>query len=86
VVGELELSYNRIEVTADPGLMIIAYTAEPRSRSHEALGLLASWAATEEAHEIVSGDVSAHTSRPNPQQGGPSTSPRPDHLPFRRSR
>jgi transcriptional regulator with XRE-family HTH domain len=48
IVGELELSFNRLEVSADPGLMIVAYTAEPGSRSAEALGLLASWAATEE--------------------------------------
>jgi transcriptional regulator with XRE-family HTH domain len=49
VVGELELSFDRLEVAADPGLMIVAYTAEPGSRSAEAFGLLASWAATEEA-------------------------------------
>jgi transcriptional regulator with XRE-family HTH domain len=67
VVGELELSYNRLEVAADPGLTIIAYTAEPGSRSAEASSLLASWAATEEAHETVSGDASAHTARPDPQ-------------------
>jgi transcriptional regulator with XRE-family HTH domain len=48
IVGELELSFNRLEVAADPGLMIVAYTAEPGSRSAEALGLLASWAATDE--------------------------------------
>src|SRR4051794_23972162 len=29
VVGELELSFNRLEISADPGLMIVAYTAEP---------------------------------------------------------
>jgi hypothetical protein len=46
-VGELELSFNRLQLSADPGLMIVAYTAEPGSRSAEALGLLASWAATE---------------------------------------
>jgi transcriptional regulator with XRE-family HTH domain len=61
VVGELELSYNRIELPADPGLVIVAYTAEPGSRSHEALSLLASWAATEEAPEAVSRHGSAHT-------------------------
>jgi transcriptional regulator with XRE-family HTH domain len=49
VVGELELSFNRLEVSADPGLIIVAYTAEPGSRSAEAFGLLASWAATEAA-------------------------------------
>jgi transcriptional regulator with XRE-family HTH domain len=67
VVGELELSYNRIELPADPGLMIVAYTAEPGSRSAEAFSLLASWAATEEADETVFGDGSAHTARPDPQ-------------------
>jgi hypothetical protein len=55
VVGELELSYNRIELAADPGLMIVAYTAEPGSRSEEALRLLASWAATHE-EEIANAD------------------------------
>jgi transcriptional regulator with XRE-family HTH domain len=57
VVGELELSYNRIELPADPGLAIIAYTAEPGSKSAEAFNLLASWAATEEAMEPVSRDA-----------------------------
>jgi transcriptional regulator with XRE-family HTH domain len=57
VVGELELSYNRIELPADPGLAIIAYTAEPGSKSAEAFDLLASWAATEEAMEPVTRDA-----------------------------
>src|SRR3954464_15865134 len=51
VVGELELSFNRLEVLAD-GLTIVAYTAEPGSKSAEALGLLASWAATPDAVEV----------------------------------
>jgi transcriptional regulator with XRE-family HTH domain len=55
LVGELELSYNRIEVAADPGLTIVTYTAEPGSRSEEALRLLASWAATRE-EEIANAD------------------------------
>ena len=49
VVGELELSYNRIDLPGDPGVTIVAYTAEPGSKSAEAFSLLASWAATEEA-------------------------------------
>jgi transcriptional regulator with XRE-family HTH domain len=52
IVGELNLSYDRLEIAADAGLVIIAYTAEPGSRSAEALGLLASWAATEEASAV----------------------------------
>jgi transcriptional regulator with XRE-family HTH domain len=46
VVGELILSYNRLELAADPGLTISIYAAEPGSRSEEALMLLGSWAAT----------------------------------------
>jgi hypothetical protein len=57
VVGELELSYNRMELPADPGLVVVAFTAEPGSRSAEAFSLLASWAATEAARETVSGDA-----------------------------
>ncbi len=44
VVGELTLSYESMALTADPGLRLNAYVAEPASRSAEALGLLASWA------------------------------------------
>lgn len=47
IVGELDLSFNRLELLADPGLMIVAHTAEPGSRSAEAFSLLASWAASE---------------------------------------
>ncbi|MGZ4179470.1 MAG: helix-turn-helix transcriptional regulator [Solirubrobacteraceae bacterium] len=46
VVGELELSYEVMELSADNGLRLAIFTAEPASRSEEALNLLASWAAT----------------------------------------
>jgi transcriptional regulator with XRE-family HTH domain len=45
-VGELALSFNRLDLAADPGLTLFTYTAEPGSRSEEALRLLGSWAAT----------------------------------------
>jgi hypothetical protein len=45
-VGDLELTYESMQLVADPGLTVFAYTAEPGSRSAEALRLLASWAAT----------------------------------------
>jgi hypothetical protein len=41
-VGELELSYNRLELLADAGLTIVSYTPEPGSRSGAAFALLAS--------------------------------------------
>lgn len=46
VVGELTLSYEVMQLSADQGLTIAAYTAEPGTKSHEALNLLGSWAAT----------------------------------------
>ena len=46
VVGDLHLTYNRLDLAADPGLTLFTYTAEPGSRSDEALKLLGSWAAT----------------------------------------
>ena len=45
-VGELALSYNRLDLAADPGLTVFTYTAEPGSDSEDALKLLGSWAAT----------------------------------------
>jgi MmyB-like transcription regulator ligand binding domain len=41
-VGELELSYQVMDVSADDGLTIAVHSAEPGSRSQEALDLLAS--------------------------------------------
>ena len=46
VVGELALIYEAMELSADPGLTIVTYSAEPGSRSEEGLNLLASWTAT----------------------------------------
>jgi len=48
VVGELSLSFNRMDIAADHGLTLFTYAAEPGSRSQEALNLLGSWAATGE--------------------------------------
>jgi hypothetical protein len=46
VIGELSLTFNRLDLPADHGLTIFTYVAEPGSRSEEALKLLGSWAAT----------------------------------------
>ncbi len=47
VVGELTLAYEEFTLTAEPGLVMLVYTAEPGSPSAERLQLLASWAATQ---------------------------------------
>jgi hypothetical protein len=45
-VGDLELNYERLEVVFDTGLTIFTYTADPGTRSADALGLLGSLTAT----------------------------------------
>ena len=50
IVGELTLTFEMMELAADPGLNLLTFTAEPGSKSDEALNLLGSWAATLE-HE-----------------------------------
>lgn len=47
VVGELTLAFEELALTAEPGLVLLIYTAEPGSPSAERLHLLASWAAAE---------------------------------------
>jgi hypothetical protein len=50
-VGDLELNYERLEVVFDTGLTIFTYTADPGTRSAEALSLLGSLAATTAAEQ-----------------------------------
>jgi transcriptional regulator with XRE-family HTH domain len=47
LAGDLDLEYDALELPADPGQTIIAYSAEPGSAAYDALGILASWAATQ---------------------------------------
>ena len=54
IVGELELTYEAMELSADTGLTMFAYTAEPGTKSEQALNLLGSWAATVDAAEVAS--------------------------------
>ena len=46
VVGDLTLTFETMSLTADPSLTMFAYSAEPGSKSEEALSLLGSWTAT----------------------------------------
>ncbi|OZC80476.1 transcriptional regulator [Rhodococcus sp. 06-418-5] len=45
IVGEVHLAYEELVITADPGSILMVYTAEPGSPSAERLHLLGSWAA-----------------------------------------
>jgi hypothetical protein len=49
VAGDLDLTYEAFELPSEPGLTLIVYTAEPDTPTAEALGFLASWAATQQA-------------------------------------
>jgi hypothetical protein len=46
VVGDLDLKFETMELSAERGLTMFVYTAEAGTKSAEALNLLASWAAT----------------------------------------
>jgi transcriptional regulator with XRE-family HTH domain len=48
VVGDLSLAYEVMELSADTGLTLTAYSPEPNSPSADGLALLASWAATQD--------------------------------------
>ncbi|ADP82405.1 helix-turn-helix domain-containing protein [Pseudofrankia inefficax] len=46
LVGDLHLSYDVMDLAADPGLALVAFSAETGTPTDDALKLLASWAAT----------------------------------------
>jgi hypothetical protein len=50
-VGDLELNYERLEVVFDTDLIIFTYTADPGTRSADALSLLGTLAATSAAEQ-----------------------------------
>lgn len=62
VVGELELSYEALELPANPGWTMYAYTAAAGSASEERLKLLASWAATADVSATSTASAAAETS------------------------
>ena len=53
IVGDLHLSYDVMELSADPGLALVAFSAEAGSPADDALRLLASWAATHEPADAL---------------------------------
>jgi transcriptional regulator with XRE-family HTH domain len=59
LVGELELSFEAMDLVADPGLTMWIYTAEPGSKSEQALNLLAGWTATPD-EETANADHPEH--------------------------
>jgi hypothetical protein len=63
VVGDLDLPFETFPLGADPSQYLLTYTAEPASRSQDALNLLASWAATHD-------DIDEYTSTNDSKSAG----------------
>ena len=64
IVGDLQLSYEAMDLPADPGLSLIVYSAEPGSTTEDALNLLASWTVTDEK-SITQSEPSSATAVPD---------------------
>lgn len=58
--GPVQLTYEAMDLSSQRGLQLIAYAAEPVSRSAEALQLLRSWAAA----QIASATTLTHNNAP----------------------
>ena len=62
LVGELNLSFEAMQLVADDGLTMFVYTTEPGTTSEQALNLLASWTARPD--EEISSAAAIGRSRP----------------------
>lgn len=61
VVGDFELTFQAMQLPGDEGLTLIAYSAEPGTPGHDALNLLATWAATVRSEtRLKTHDTPAH--------------------------
>jgi hypothetical protein len=61
LVGEVHLSYEVMDLPADPGLSMVAFSAAAGSPSDEAVRFLGSWAAT---HDPATGERDPDVSLP----------------------
>src|SRR6188472_2360677 len=69
IVGELILAYEELAITAEPGNVLLIYTAEPGSPSAERLKLLASWGADNRLGAETKPSWSAEVASPPARQG-----------------
>jgi len=60
-IGDIDLTYEAFDISADAGLTLLVYTAQPGSAHQDALSLLASWAATQDR----TGDSAAESAAAN---------------------
>ncbi len=60
--------YEALDLSADAGLSLLVYTAEPGSATGDALRLLASWAATQQSEADQAQQAAPTQSGPAPLQ------------------
>jgi hypothetical protein len=59
IVGDLDLTFQGMDLSADRGLQMLVFSAEPGSPSHDGLQLLSNWASAQDAATPeVAADVS----------------------------
>ncbi|NQX26116.1 helix-turn-helix domain-containing protein [Microbacteriaceae bacterium VKM Ac-2854] len=54
IVGDLDLTFESMDLASEKGLQMLVFTAAPGSRSHEGLQLLANWAISAENDQPTS--------------------------------
>jgi transcriptional regulator with XRE-family HTH domain len=59
LVGDLTLTFEAMELPADPGLSVMTYSAEPGSRSAERISELGGWSSTREKLAASRGEAEA---------------------------
>jgi transcriptional regulator with XRE-family HTH domain len=57
VVGDLDLTFQSMDLASDRGLQMLVFSAEPGSASHDRLQLLANWAKTTPSHPPATAPV-----------------------------
>jgi transcriptional regulator with XRE-family HTH domain len=72
VVGRLDLAFEVMQLSAEPGLTFVAYTAQAGTPSHDNLALLNAWAATADQDAAAPVQPSALAQRPGPGDTGTS--------------
>jgi transcriptional regulator with XRE-family HTH domain len=61
IVGDLDLTFDAFNISADTNLTLVVYTAQPGSTHEDALSLLASWVATHGREDHPSESSASHS-------------------------
>ncbi|MCU1549968.1 MAG: transcriptional regulator, partial [Glaciihabitans sp.] len=55
IVGDLDLTFETMDLVSEPGLQMLVFSAEPGSATYDSLQLLASWAPAQDGSTITRG-------------------------------